>query len=234
MASLGRSMTKRLDTLKRQYQRELIPLTERRETLSREIAELKAIRDVFLEETTALNARNEELAQLSHIYSRRLEAIPEAPLKQGQIVGTPVSRPSFEKLKSNVPAQSAPTLAPSLSASTSGSSTVTIHEDGDRYIKPPKPDTDMHTPRKLKWMPSNKPKVTASPATVQESYRGRGHLEHNFQQLSVLRFTRCDHCGDKLWGSQLRCTSMPQSKSLSIILLSLCYQFATLRYMSAA
>lgn len=33
-----------------------------------------------------------------------------------------------------------------------------------------------------------------------------GHLEHSFQPLSLLRFTRCDHCGDKMWGSQLRCS----------------------------
>ena len=33
-----------------------------------------------------------------------------------------------------------------------------------------------------------------------------GRREHTFQQLSVLRFTRCDHCGDKMWGSQLRCS----------------------------
>ncbi|KAF9452345.1 RhoGAP-domain-containing protein [Macrolepiota fuliginosa MF-IS2] len=201
--NLGRSITKRLDTLKRQYQRELVPLTEERETLAREIAELKAIRDMFLEETTALNARNEELAQLSHIYSRRLEAIPEAPLKQGQ--SGPGSRPSFERPKApgHISGQS---LAPSLSASTSGSSTLTVHDDSDRYMKPPKSDVDMHTPRKLKWIPSNKPKAAASPASVHDSHRSKGHLEHHFQQVSVLRFTRCDHCGDKLWGSQLRCT----------------------------
>lgn len=208
--NLGRSVTKRLDSLRRQYQRELIPLTEERETLSREIAELKAIRDMFLEETTALNARNEELAQLSHIYSRRLEAIPETPLKQGQVINPAIPRSSFEKQKNpgHVPASSAPGLAPSLSASTSASSTTTIHEEHDRYMKPPlKPDTDMHTPRKLKWIGSSKPKTTVSPASIQEPQKNKGHLEHNFQQISVLRFTRCDHCGEKLWGSQLRCSS---------------------------
>ncbi len=191
-------MTKRLDTLKKQYQRELIPLTEQRETLGREIAELKAVRDMFLEETTALNARNEELAQLSHIYTRRLESIPEAPLKQRQIVGGPISRSSFEKPKngSHAHAPSAPTLAPSLSSSTSGTST---HED-------------KHTPRKLKWMVSKQTKAAAS--QPQEPINGKGHMDHNFQQLSVLRFTRCDHCGDKLWGSQLRCTRLYDSHHL--------------------
>lgn len=204
--NLGRSVTKRLDNLRRQYQAELTPLTEERETLSREIAELRAIRDMFLEETTTLNARNEELAQLSHIYSRRLESIPETPLKPPRVPSPPTSRPSFERLRNpgHAPAQSVPALAPSLSASTSGSSTLAVHEDADKFIRPPKQDTDMHTtPRKIKWIGSHKPKLAASTQDVQ---RTRGHSDHNFQQVSVLRFTRCDQCGDKLWGSQLRCT----------------------------
>ncbi|KAJ3571769.1 hypothetical protein NP233_g3538 [Leucocoprinus birnbaumii] len=202
---LGRSVSKRLDNLKRQYKKDLIPLTEERETLSREIAELRGIRDMFLEETTALNARNEELAQLSHIYARRLESIPEAPVKP-QAPTPPTSRPSFERLRNpgHVPAQSVPLMAPSMSASTSSSSTLTVHEDADKFIRLPKQDADMHnTPRKLKWIGSHKPK---NATLAQDAQRTRGQLDHNFQQVSVLRFTRCDQCGDKLWGSQLRCT----------------------------
>lgn len=214
-------MTKRLDSLKKQYQRELIPLTEQRETLSREIAELKAIRDMFLEETTALNARNEELAQLSHIYTRRLESIPETPPKQGQMAGAPIPRSSFEKLRHASHGSAThppPALAPSLSSSTSGSSSNTIHDD--RYMKPLKQDTDTHTPRKLKWMGSNKTKHATSSA--QEPLNSKGHMDHHFQQLSVLRFTRCDHCGDKLWGSQLRCTSMYGFNRLQQLCLIFC------------
>jgi chromosome segregation ATPase len=80
-SNLGRSLTTRLDTIKKQYQRDLIPLREERENLAREIAELKGVRDVFLEETTVLNARNEELAQLSAQYARRMVPIPETPQK---------------------------------------------------------------------------------------------------------------------------------------------------------
>lgn len=199
--NLGRSLTKRLDGLRRQYQGDLSSLAEERETLKREIAELHAVRDIYLEETTTLNARNEELAQLNNIYSRRLEAIPETPPKP--TLSQPASQPSFEKLRnlSHVPTQS----APSLSASTSGSSTL-VHEDTDKLMKPSKQDTDMpsSTPRRLKWIGSYKPKII--PAPIQDSQRNKGHLDHNFQQVSVLRFTRCDQCGDKLWGSQLRCT----------------------------
>ncbi|KXN90650.1 Beta-chimaerin [Leucoagaricus sp. SymC.cos] len=199
--NLGRSVTKRLDNLRKQYQRDLIPLTEERETLSREIAELKAIRDMFLEETTALNARNEELAQLSHIYSRRLEVIPEGPLKQGS--NAPTSRPSFERLRnpSHVPAQPVPGLAPSLSASTSGSSTLTIYDDSDRHMKVPKPEEIHNTPRKLKWIGSHKPKAATSLAPVHEMQRTRGHLEHNFQQL------RCTVCNASI---HVRCIGTVQ------------------------
>jgi hypothetical protein len=38
--------------------------------------------------------------------------------------------------------------------------------------------------------------------------------DHAFQQVSVLRLARCDHCGDKLWGSQLRCSGMQYFISL--------------------
>lgn len=210
--NLGRSLTKRLDSLKRQYQGDLGALVEERETLKREIAELRTVRDIYLEETTALNARNEELAQLSNIYSRRLEAIPEVPLNP--LSTQPIIQPSLEKLRnlSHVPTHS----APSISASTSGSSTL-VHEDTDRLMKLPKQDTDVSstTPRKLKWIGSHKPKMISAPA--QDSQRNKGYLDHNFQQVSVLRFTRCDQCGDKLWGSQLRCTSMCFCVFLSLI-----------------
>ncbi|CCM05062.1 uncharacterized protein FIBRA_07268 [Fibroporia radiculosa] len=72
--AVTRALSMRFDNIKSQYQHELLPLTEQREALLREITELKASRDAFLEETTVLNARNEELAQLNAQYVRRLEA----------------------------------------------------------------------------------------------------------------------------------------------------------------
>jgi hypothetical protein len=147
------------------------------------------------------------------------------PLKHGPIINPPTSRPSFEKLRN--PGHAVPTLAPSLSASTSGSSTtLTILDDPDRYMKQPKQDQDLHTTRKLKW-PGSRTKASTPHAAAHEFNRSKGQLDHNFQQVSVLRFTRCDHCGDKLWGSQLRCTSMcyfsfifPGQRT------DYCYQFA--------
>lgn len=198
--NLGRSLTKRLETLKSQYKHDLIPLTQARETLTREIAELKAVRDVFLEETTVLNARNEELAQLSAVYSRRMESVPENGIFDA--LGTSVDKPRTQTQQ-----QHPIVLPPSLSSSTSGSST--IYEDSGvdpRYIRVQKTDTEMPTPSKAKFIkwPGSRAKEASSPPTFPER---KMHLEHNFQQLSILRFTRCDHCGDKMWGSQLRCTA---------------------------
>ncbi|KAH9485348.1 N-chimaerin [Psilocybe cubensis] len=200
--NLGRSLTKKLEGIRNQYQRELVPLTEQKEVLTREIAELKAVRDVFLEETAALNARNEELAQLSAVYSRRLdnatpEAVPEAPSKPE------ASQSPNDNTRSQAPTYLVP---PSLSTSTSGSTTVYDDSAEPRIIKAQKSENELHTPAKpkFKW-PGTKAKDFSSPSSS-ETTKGKAHIEHNFQQLSILRFTRCDHCGDKMWGSQLRCT----------------------------
>lgn len=199
-ANLSRSFTKRLDTIKSQYKRELVPLTKEREGLVREIAELKAVRNVFLEETTVLNARNEELAQLSAVYSRRIESRVESRI-ENVLEAFPGSRSQHQHQ------QHAISLIPSLSSSTSSS--LTVHEDNtnDTRLRVHKAEVEHPTPSKgkfIKW-PGSKPKEVQSPPVPSER---KAHLEHNFQQLSILRFTRCDHCGDKMWGSQLRCTGM--------------------------
>lgn len=190
-----------------------MPLTEEKESLSREIAELKAVRDVFLEETTVLNARNEELAQLSAVYARRIENHPETPVKNIQEASQPQQpQTSFDTPRPQL-------LAPSLSSSTSGSSTGHDETQESRYMRNPRSETDLHTPAKpkFKW-PGSRAKELVSPSPTIEISRGKAHIEHNFQQLSVLRFTRCDHCGDKMWGSQLRCTG---SRSFFVFFISL-------------
>ncbi|PPQ70696.1 hypothetical protein CVT24_000178 [Panaeolus cyanescens] len=202
--NLSRSLTRRLEGIRHQYERELTPLLTQKELLNREITELKAVRDVFLEETTVLNARNEELARLSAVYTHRLEGAPEIPAKD-----TSEFQPS-EPPRSQTPQPSNPlTLTPSLNST---STSITVHEDNQEHksLKPQRLEHEVHTPAKqpkFKW-PGSKPKETiiASPSSHVETSRGKAHIEHNFQQLSILRFTRCDHCGDKMWGSQLRCT----------------------------
>nr|GAT57619.1 signal transducer [Mycena chlorophos] len=198
-ANLGRSLTMRLDTIKKQYQRDLIPLKEERENLAREIMELKGVRDVFLEETTVLNARNEELAQLSAQYARRMVPVPETPVKTPQ--ATPM-RPQHSAQQST---QFLNTMTPSGSGSSSASD-----DTHDSRLKIQRVDIDAPTPSKgrpvFKWPGSKASRETvAQPIT--DPPKPRSQSVHNFQQLSVLRFTRCDHCGDKMWGSQLRCTA---------------------------
>ncbi|KII92259.1 hypothetical protein PLICRDRAFT_37049 [Plicaturopsis crispa FD-325 SS-3] len=215
---LGRSLTMRLDNIKTQYQHELVPLTRQRESLAREIAELKAVRDVFLEETTALNARNEELAKLSSQYARRAEnaiPVPEkepAPAPQPQpqasysedTLRTKASN-SFDRNRSQYPA----TLQ---SSSTTSSNTLMDDADPSRYPKPIKfdesPAPTPRPPKFIKW-PGSKQKEQLRdpvPSVVLVDNKVKGRLEHTFQQVSALRITRCDHCGDKLFGSQLRCS----------------------------
>ncbi|KAH7928896.1 RhoGAP-domain-containing protein [Leucogyrophana mollusca] len=202
---MSRSLTMRLDTIKTQYQHELIPLTQQRETLAREVAELKASREQFLEETTFLNARNEELAQLSAQYARRIESSRS---------GTPTldvvsarEEPHIREKKStsfdrNRPQPELPSLA------VSAPSTSTLGEDHEikvgRVHRQDIPDaTPMSKPKFIKWPGSRGRDISLSSG----DHKGKAHPEHNFHQASALRFTKCDHCGDKLWGgSQLRCS----------------------------
>jgi len=203
-ANVSRGLTRRLEAIRTQYQRELLPLTEQKEALCREIAELKSVRDMFLEETTVLNARNEELAQLSAVYARRIEnghEVLSKPLPDS-------SRSSNETTRAYH--QHTGLIVPSLSTSTSGSSTAYDDNSESRHMKVLHSQPEFSTPAKgkFKW-PGSKPKEMASPMSYQDHIvRKSPHREHNFQQLSVLRFARCDHCGDKMWGSQLRCTGM--------------------------
>lgn len=215
--NLGRSLTKRLENIRHQYEKELIPLNEQKEALNREISELKNVRDVFLEETTVLNARNEELAQLNAVYAQRIDSIPspEPPSKNSHDSYDTIRSQSQSQTQHQQSTQSTATLvAPPLSTSTSASSTG---YDDEHRLRAPKSDFDMlSTPakgNKFKW-PMSRKDMAVSPSASMETSKGKAHIEHNFQQLSVLRFTRCDHCGDKMWGSQLRCSGMSNLKPI--------------------
>jgi hypothetical protein len=216
VAKLGRSLTMRLDNIKSQYQHELIPLTQQRNVLAREIADLKAARDMFLEETTVLNARNEELAQLSTQYARRMEAsnMSDISLAERHETHSPPleerSR-SFDKNRTQHHG-SASSMQHSVSTSTT-SSTYISEESNGTFGRSQKnlPDISMSRPGKFKW-PGSKTRDLSSAIVVDVKTQGR--REHIFQQLSVLRFTRCDHCGDKMWGSQLRCSGVYHFKCL--------------------
>ncbi|KAF8647087.1 hypothetical protein AX16_006921 [Volvariella volvacea WC 439] len=249
--NLGRSLTMRLDNIRVQYQRDLVPLTQQREALNREIAELKAVRDAFLEETTALNARNEELAHLSAVYARRMDSLPEssaananasangtpnAASTNASINGRPstsqpppvadlgLPRGSMDKPKLPIPQLNIPPASSPQVLTQSLSSSTTISEESldSRYHKISKAEAESHTPiKKFKWpMAKNNAKEVynqnaerAAAAALAKGLGGNsGEIrQHNFQQLSILRFARCDHCGDKMWGSQLKCTACSTS-----------------------
>ena len=194
----------RLDKLKTQYQRELIPLTDERGALLREVAELKAARDVFLEETTMLNARNEELAQLNALYARRNESSMPENTEQDT---------SREKKSGSFDRQRPPmgTIEPSNTVLTTNSLGTDESADSSVYIKVSK--TDAEAPPtlrgKLRWPGRLIKETTPSSAVAVPEVEKPMGAKHVFQQISLLRFTRCDYCSDKLWGSQVRCSGKP-------------------------
>ena len=151
----------RLDNIKIQYQCELIPLTQQREALVREIADLKAARDTFLEETTVLNVRNEELAQLSAQYARRMEApvpeLPHTPKPEGAAIVEKKSN-SFERSQPQPALTLATGMQPSMSTPTIAS-TPTLTEDPNMTIKklPEMPSAAAPRAGKFKW-PGSKPR----------------------------------------------------------------------------
>ncbi|KAF5389416.1 hypothetical protein D9757_004336 [Collybiopsis confluens] len=205
--NLGRSLTKRLETLKSQYQRELLPLTQQREVLTREVMELKAARDVFLEETTVLNARNEELAQLGAQNFRRvamavpmvtststtLDGLSKTSGAGPTIIETPVRMDSRAAQPPNFQ-QSHPHMGMYVSSEDAEARKMNRVEDLA---------TPSRGPKVFKWGSRAK---ESTPILAPGMEKGKsGQLEHSFLPLSLLRFTRCDHCADKMWGSQLRC-----------------------------
>ncbi|KAH8992790.1 hypothetical protein EDB86DRAFT_2930892 [Lactarius hatsudake] len=190
--SISSSLSTRLDDLKAQYQGELVSLTDERESLLREIAELRSARDVFLEETTMLNERNEELAQLNAHYMRRIEVASSEPLRLAR------EKPSLEHQRPAVVLQSSHTANSSFGTFSDESADSTKYP---RAQKPPAGDPPM---RVFKWR-GNAKEAAATASAGPDSANEKSWLKHTFQHANVLRLTKCDHCGDKLWGSQLRC-----------------------------
>ncbi|KAI0266711.1 hypothetical protein BC834DRAFT_842865 [Gloeopeniophorella convolvens] len=228
-AGISRSVTRRLDNLKTQYRGALVALTDERAALQREIAELQSARDVFLEETTMLNARNEELAQLNALYMRRIEAaaaaVELAPMPMPVAPAPPrAERPSLERPRPAAP----PAMQPSASL---GGTASDESADMPRPAKPQRPppqqqqqqqqqqqaDGTLRIFKPRRGNTSNNNTTTSKEAAAiaaalaaQEGAPGAGEkswVRHAFQQVSVLRPTRCDHCGEKLWGSAVRCTA---------------------------
>jgi regulator of replication initiation timing len=230
----------RLEGVRKQYRKDLEALKLQREGLVKEITELKEHRDIFLEETTALNARNEELAELNAQIQRQVEqqfsSRPSLPyMNSSGTVPTQLSLGSSLKdfgAKPRVPSgtgndvpsvsvSSMGTVTSMQSSATATTSNMSTTEEKERE----KEDTKVvrvQTPQEpvattgakggFKWLKAKAPPkepaaqgISSGKAT--QSERTKGSREHNFVQQSVLRFARCDHCGDKMWGMQSRCSS---------------------------
>jgi hypothetical protein len=175
-------------------------LSDERESLLREVAELQIARNVFLEETTMLNVRNEELAHLNAHYMRRIELAassePLPPVRENQ---------SFERHRPVRPLQPSHTVNASIGLSSDES-----HESA-KYVKvqqvQQKSTTGDTALRVFKWRGNHKEGSTASLAAL-DGPNEKSWLKHAFQNVSVLRLSKCDHCSEKLWGSQARCQGM--------------------------
>ncbi|KAG1777777.1 RhoGAP-domain-containing protein, partial [Suillus placidus] len=223
-AQMSRSLTMRLDNIKTQYQHELIPLTQQREALIREVAELKAAREQFLEETTVLNARNEELAQLSAQYVRRIETSRSATPTMDVIGSKNESAANFVREKStSFDREHSQSDFPSMSSSLNGlaarSTTTLVEESEVKFNKASRPEIADSLPSTLKSAKFKWPMARGrdpSLSSIDIDQKGKGRVAHSFNQTSVLRFTRCEHCGDKLWGSQFRCSGTSSVCHISV------------------
>jgi hypothetical protein len=205
-----RSFTLRLDNIKTHYKKDLEPLKLAQETLHREIAELKEARDIFLEETTALNARNEELAELNAQIVRQIEGtiLDASPLPEAMENGQPKHGHAHKGSSFNVftptKKQSSPQYAPSVN------SVLTNHTDENKSEESARSNLKMmakpgdlsdHQPaKKFKWFGAGSGNKNLP------NLPHKGTREHNFVQQNVLRIGRCDHCGDKMWGTLWRCS----------------------------
>ena len=148
-----------------------------------------------------LNLRNEELAQLTQQYLRRMEAADVPPT-------------TFKREKSSQSLDK-----PRLPQYSGSASSSTLNDEAEhKVIRIAKPDTlevpasSFRPPKFLKWSGkasrehlAKEPAINIVPPEAMPS-KPRSTKEHTFQQFSALRIARCDHCGDKMWGSHLRCT----------------------------
>jgi Rho-type GTPase-activating protein 1/2 len=213
--SLTRSLTSRFDNIKSKYRSDIEPLIAERQALQREVQDLKQAKQLCLEETTSLTSRNDELLELNMAMTRQLENL-QAGLKS-KTSDRKVSKPTTLPPVSS----SSNTLGTNSSFGSVASATVVSYEREDaRYVKGAKSDSEATAGNTLKKFPWFKGKdVNAALKDMQyvlskpqpappPMEKPKAIMRHNFQQQSVLRFARCDHCGDKMWGTQLRCSSM--------------------------
>ena len=216
-ANLARAMSSRLDYVKSQYRKDLEGLQEKREWLLKELAELREARDIFLEESTALNTRNEQLADLNAQITAQIQnmlgdpVMPTAAAQQTMhdlsitLVGSDAgSLKSSLRGRKNDKTRYSPSVT---SFSTSGTNSIfDISEEPVKSARDAKSSEHHSHQKKFGWLRGATGGATSGktppPHAILE--KGKGH---NFISANMLRITRCDHCGDKLWGAQVKCSS---------------------------
>ncbi|KAJ9114608.1 hypothetical protein QFC22_005481 [Naganishia vaughanmartiniae] len=206
-ATLTRSITSKLNNLKDKYRRELEPLDVEKQVLKREIGDLRDTRNLYLEESVALSAKNEELADLNTRLSKQTEAMQD-------MINRHHRPPHLRNARQHISG------SPSMSSLTTSSTLHELPDDMLKGIKAMKLEPLETAPAarrfKNKWYKSSKgPEIQhttsasiSKPLTATtERIKARpshdpGMREHVFQPHSILRFCKCEHCGDKMWGLQ--------------------------------
>lgn len=131
IANVSRALSSRLDYTKAQYRRELEPLEEKRERLMHDLAELREARAIFVEETTALNTRNEQLAELNAQIALQIQAAAADGVSMGIQSLTQLAR-GQGALSQESPSQQAQSDTFKKSASARNRKAAELHERG-RY-----------------------------------------------------------------------------------------------------
>lgn len=131
IANVSRALSSRLDYTKIQYRRELEPLEEKRERLMNDIAELREARAIFVEETTALNTRNEQLAELNAQIALQVQAAAADGVSMGMTSLTQLARGQGQ-LSQDTPPQSAQSEGQAKAIAASTRARRTEHRDRGR------------------------------------------------------------------------------------------------------
>ncbi|KZT58861.1 RhoGAP-domain-containing protein [Calocera cornea HHB12733] len=229
------SLSQRLEEVKADYSRDLEYMQQQRERLAHEVQELQDARQQYQEEATSLQARNEELSTLLQQVLAQSDARGEGRFTSPPPRDTSRSLPPSafvsptpgSRLRRTDESMASVTTA---STSTNLTSSLLGHDDRDesqRFVKVEKvdlhsqePPTATTTGRRFRWynkssgnpppVPSGKDRsvpssTTSTPPLVNGHDRPNPLGGHNFQQHSILRLTRCEHCAEKMWGLHLRC-----------------------------
>ncbi|WVN86424.1 uncharacterized protein L203_101588 [Cryptococcus depauperatus CBS 7841] len=227
--TMSQSLGLRLETIRTQYAKDIESLSSQTENLQREIAELLQIKEDSLEESVALAAKNEDLAELNAQLTKQAENLQENINRNRP--------PTVFSKKSHL--QNSPSLA-----SLTGQSLQDVPEETvtARVVKVTKPEPIEAAPvKRFKWYKSSKgPDASNTPANIsrplasENNNKSRGGMslgmaglaiggiggggarpstefgtrDHTFQQHTMMRFTRCELCGEKMWGLQeVKCSS---------------------------